>query len=198
MGIVQPETAGRGSSTRAGRLRRGFLGRAALGNGDRLVEPCDHGTTTFGEHSAYERGYVAKYAIRGYRLFLQELDINLGSEKPKLHGSVASGPSTCHDLFDSHYLNIHMPILYTGGLLIGSRFVDELYVPMGFQPAWKYEEVHELQFEAGRLDATKGVSEKMREFREDMRGCALRPDREVRMKDRVKWIDQCFSRTYTL
>ena len=60
------------------------------------------------------------------------------------------------------------------------------------------EEVHELLFETGRLVATKDVSERMREFREEMRGSVLRPDREVRMKDRVKWIDQCFSRKYTL
>mgnify|MGYP000141429230 CR=1 FL=1 len=45
---------------------------------------------------------------------------------------------------------------------------------------------------------TKDVSDKMREFREEMRGCALKPDRAVRMNERAKWIDQCFSRTYTL
>ena len=69
---------------------------------------------------------------------------------------------------------------------------------MGFQPAWKYEEVHELQFETGRLVATNDVSEKMREFREEMRGSVLRPDKGVPMKDLAEWIDQCFSRKYTL
>ncbi len=70
-------------------------------NGDGLFEPRYHGMRTFGEHSACERGYVAKYAVKGDRLFLEELDITLGDEKPPLHGVAPSGPSTEHDLFDS-------------------------------------------------------------------------------------------------
>lgn len=167
-------------------------------NGDCLFEPRDHGIRNFGEHSACERGYVAKYAVKGDRLFLEELDINLGTEKPRLHGAVPSGSGTEYHLFDSHYTNIHMPIPYTGGLLIALGFVDELYVPMGFQQAWKYEEVHELLFENGRLKAARNVSDTMREFREEMRGCALKPDRELPMKEMAKGMDQCFSRKYTL
>ena len=34
---------------------------------------------------------------------------------------------------------------------LADGFIQNLYVHMGFHPAWKYREVHELLFEDGRL-----------------------------------------------
>lgn len=39
----------------------------------------------------------------------------------------------------------------SGGLLLGEGFIQELYVHMGFHPAWKYLHVIELIFEGGQL-----------------------------------------------
>ena len=60
-------------------------------NGDGLFEPLDHGMRPFGQHSECERGYVANYAVKGGRLLLEEVDINLRGEAPLLHGVVPSG-----------------------------------------------------------------------------------------------------------
>ena len=107
---------------------------------------------------------------QGQRLLLEELKINLEGDKPALHGAAAS---IGNDGFNTHYRHIQVPIEYSGGLLIASGFLEELNSNRGFHSAWKYDEVHELRFEQGRLTATTNVSELMCGFRKDMRGRAL-------------------------
>ncbi len=41
-----------------------------------------------------------------------------------------------------------------------------LYVHMGYHPAWKYEKVHELIFENGLLIEDRDISAKMKEYRD--------------------------------
>ncbi len=38
--------------------------------------------------------------------------------------------------------NLPAPISFTGGLPIAADFIQELYVHLGFHPAWKFREVH--------------------------------------------------------
>ena len=150
--------------------------------------------TTACERDDCNRGYVASYAVTGQRLFLEELKINLANEKPSLHGAIASAGD---DRFNSSYRNIHMPIQYCGGLLIATGFNEELNAHKGFHPAWKYDEVHELRFDRGRLTASTDVSELMHGFRKEMRGRPLQPE-GVTLKERAAWAGRCYSRKYTL
>lgn len=60
-------------------------------------------------------------------------------------------------------------------MLLGRGFIRELYVHMGFDPAWKYEEVHELLFREGALTEAADRSAGMAALREKMRGDPLKP-----------------------
>jgi hypothetical protein len=65
---------------------------------------------------------------------------------------------------------------------------------MGFHPAWKYREVHELVFEKGKLLSATDRSDEMAEFRRGMqeRGIGRDPD-----PDQIEqWIERCFDRKY--
>jgi hypothetical protein len=56
-----------------------------------------------------------------------------------------------HDWFNNHYEGLAYHLEYSGGLLLADGFLQDLYVPMAFHPAWKHETVLELIFEAGGL-----------------------------------------------
>jgi hypothetical protein len=94
-----------------------------------------------------------------------------------------------------YYRNIGKEVLFEGGMLLGAGFISELYVHMGFHPAWKFECVHELIFENGILMEAYDRSETIAAYRERMKGLPLDPgitDERV-IKD---WIDECFSLDY--
>lgn len=57
---------------------------------------------------------------------------------------------------------------FTGGILVADGFIHNLYVHMGFQPAWKYETVFELTFSQGTLLDTTDVSRQMAGLRDAM------------------------------
>ena len=160
---------------------------------DGLFESDDYGMRAWGEDDECNRGYVASYVVVGQRLLLEELRINLEDDKPSIHGAVASAGD---DRFNSHYRNVHIPIQYCGGLLIATGFDEELNSHKGFHAAWKYDTVHELKFDRGRLTSANDVSELIRGFRAEMRGRPLQP--KATLKERASWADQCYSRKYKL
>jgi hypothetical protein len=56
-------------------------------------------------------------------------------------------------------------VAFTGGLLLGADFIPQLGGHMGFPPAWKYREVHELLFEGGTLRRARDLSAAAEDFR---------------------------------
>ena len=103
------------------------------------------------------RGFLAHFALADDRLVLDQLHVFLvGKDRaptagPSIKGVKPKGPSAEHDWFNNHYLDLCYPLKYTGRLLLGAGFISELYVHMGAQLPWKYEEVHELVFQEGVL-----------------------------------------------
>jgi hypothetical protein len=89
-------------------------------------------------------------------------------------------------------------VLFTGGFLIASGFMDEFYVHMGFHPAWKYKKVHELIFEKGHLVQASDKSQKIAEIRSKMRNLELSPMPGASLDEFSEWINNCFSRDYSL
>jgi hypothetical protein len=87
-------------------------------------------------------------------------------------------------------------IRYSGGLLLGSGFSQELYVHVGFHPAWKYHRVHELLFESGRLTKAVDRSEFLNQVRERMGARPLRPENPGDRKEVEPWIDKMFPQDY--
>jgi hypothetical protein len=78
-----------------------------------------------------------------------------------------------------------------GGLLLGAGFIEELYVHMGYHPAWKSKTVLELTFDDGRLDAVHDRSEPMAQ-RRAAQGSLTPTD----LRDLDAWIDITFDHSY--
>ncbi|MEH2076129.1 MAG: hypothetical protein V7K57_17320 [Nostoc sp.] len=64
------------------------------------------------------------------------------------------------------YGELNYLVEFTGSLLVANNFIKNLYVHLGFQSAYKYEEVHELIFESGYLMQSINRSEEMAEIRQ--------------------------------
>ncbi|MBS3793093.1 hypothetical protein KGY77_10685, partial [Candidatus Bipolaricaulota bacterium] len=85
---------------------------------------------------------------------------------------------------------------YTGGLLLGDEFIQDLYTHMGFQAPWKYEKVIELIFEEGKLQKETDRSERMAVLRDEKlrrRQCARTPEEEIPV---IPFIRESFDLSY--
>lgn len=102
-------------------------------------------------------------------------------------------PRENEGMFRYAYEDVDLPLKFTGGILIAKDFISDLYVHMGFHPAWKYKCVHELEFEDGRLTRQTDVSERLAQARQK-----LREDPSIMRGFGQDWIEKCFSRDYQL
>jgi hypothetical protein len=167
-------------------------------DGHGLFDPDDHGLQVVPTSTANYRGYQAHYAVRDGRLLLTALhDVGLSDAVegtspdalPRVAGRTPTwqGYSLAYD-----DLNLEMP--FSGGLLIADGFIHELYVHMGFHPAWKFRRVHELIIENGRVTGTHDRSDEIAAVRETMAG-RDRPD-PVAGDSLRSWIARTFERDY--
>jgi hypothetical protein len=189
-------------------------------NGKGLFDPAQHGIRPVWISTACYRGYYCTYEVANGSLLLTVLNIGLGEEDrglaergegPKLFGHVphrytihghrrdshtGEAQTTSRESSDFRYDGLREVIPYTGGLLLADDFIPEMYVHMGFHPAYKFREVHELVFEAGRVVKEADRSAEMAEFREMIAGRPLRPGDPGDYEAILRWIRQCFSLEY--
>jgi hypothetical protein len=161
--------------------------------GGPLFNPADYDLRPIASNSACIRGVLCKYAIREGRLILHELFINTDERPAAIKGCQ---PLAVQGFFDYAYRKMRLPIPFTGGLLIGRDFLQDLYVRMGFAPAWKFRDVRELLFKNGKLTAAKNRSVQMRHFREEMSHPDLGPDDPDNRQSVEAWIKRTFSLDY--
>jgi len=163
-------------------------------NGEGLFDPSSLGIEPAGLCSACWRGFVCHYEVRDQELKLGELELSLDgrSQAPTVFG-VAPGE---RGLWGIPYRGIDHLIPYSGGLLLGDGFIEEMYVHMGFHPAYTYRRVQELNFELGLLTKATDLSADMEECRRELGGRENQPSADKR-KDVMSWIEQRFSRDYT-
>ena len=173
-----------------------------------LFDPGSHGMKARGTCTACGRGYHCTYAIGdGGQLILRDLAINLELtaaitgvshplpiSAPELFGVNPNKDPEKDGWFNHSYKDMSGPIPFTGGLLIADDFIRELYVHMGFHPAWKYREVHELIFEQGLLKSATDRSNQMAQLREGIKVESLKPNRTA---DIGAWVEKCFSLKYS-
>lgn len=135
-------------------------------NGGSLFHPQDQSMQPLPRITSCWRGYVCTYKISDSKLLLDSLQVNLAHEGPAINNipPVFSSRGT----FDNIYKDIHLRMDFTGGILVADGFIHNLYVHMGFQPAWKYETVFELTFSQGTLLDTTDVSRRMAGLRDAM------------------------------
>jgi hypothetical protein len=134
-------------------------------NGAGLFDPADYGVLLQPCSTAMWRGFRCRYVLLRNRLFLRELEICHQGDVPNIFGLGPNQPNNATP-GRTFFQDLSWPLRFDGSLLLGADFISELYVHMGFHPAWKYREVFELEFKGGRLVATNDRSAAMAEVRE--------------------------------
>jgi hypothetical protein len=176
-------------------------------NGDNLFDPADYDLKPVGACSACWRGFVCRYVVENCRLYLdrarlslakdQQLRVDYNRDPPTLFGKSAKSTMGKEPrIFNAVFDDLHTPIAYSGGLLIAKDFIRELYVHMGFHPAWKFRIVHELIFNGGELVESHDRSAAIDEFRNDMKDAPLKPGADSTRGEIRQWIERCFSQDY--
>ena len=173
-------------------------------SGSGLFEPATIGIQPVSMSTACWRGYVAHYSILDGELFLTSLQIGLAPDD-SIRARAGKGPElfgvlpTADRFSGFSYEGFQSRAAFTGGLLLADGFVRELYVHMGFHPAWKYKTVREVIFEAGHVTADFDRSAEMADARTKFLEENQRSDGrfdEPKRGDIEAWIGKCFSREY--
>jgi hypothetical protein len=188
-------------------------------SGSGLFDPTEHGIKPVTISTACWRGYHCTYAVAGNTLLLIQVNIGFGEEDralaergegPKLFGQVprrytihghsmdlSTGEvKTSWESDDFLYGGLREVVPFSGGMLLGADFLWGLYVNMGFHPAWKFREVHELIFERGRVVKAADRSVEMAGFRETLADRPLEPSDPENREEIERWVERCFSLKY--
>lgn len=177
-------------------------------NGTGLFTPASIGVMPFPTITACWRGYVCHYKITSNKLFLNELQLSLGLDEltegerkfvPQSGPEINGVKPHKSGIFNNNYEGLSLEIPFTGGILAGHGFLQELYIHMGFHPAWKYQTVFELLFEDGDTREIRDVSKGIEQIRKKMRAAPLKPDIRQSSKQEVEeWIEKTFRLDYDL
>jgi hypothetical protein len=169
-----------------------------------LFQPQSYGIESVVISTACWRGFHCSYEIINDQLYLMNVHLatqamdSLGVRYGKVHGPQLFGqlPEISKQEGCWFYHDLNQLISYTGGLLIADNFIRELYVHMGFNPAYKYQTVYELIFETGHLINYEDRSARMADFRERNAAKPLKPDSSASREEVHQWIEQCFDYHY--
>ena len=174
-----------------------------------LFDPLSLGMQPVGVCSACWRGFYVVYAVVDGHLVVAELHVCLlgesGDSSDRLAGPVINGvtPSPDQDeddWFNNHYTGLNERLNYTGGVLIARGFIEDLYVHMGFQAPWKYQNVVELIFDSGAMTQQFDRSEQMAAIRTKA-VASLKGTDEDRLhtpEDIHTFVERAFDRTYRI
>jgi hypothetical protein len=173
-------------------------------SGSGLFDPATIGIEPVSMSTACWRGYVAHYSILAGELFLTSLHIGLPQDAT-IRARAGKGPELfgvlpTADRFSGFlYEGFQSRVTFTGGLLLAHEFIRELYVHMGFHPAWKYKDVREVILDAGRVtsdfDRSADMAAARTKFIDDTKHSDERFNEPTR-RELEAWIERCFSRDY--
>lgn len=188
-------------------------------NGSGLFDPVQYGIKPVMISTACWRGYYCTYEVADTSLFLTQLNIGLSEADQskaeqgdglKLFGKIPTryieygqlinlkkNKTVTHwESSDFKIDGLRELIPFTGGLLLGDDFIREMYVHMGFHPAYKFRTVYELVFDNGQLVEEHDRSSQMAQFREMLSLGALKPGVSASRNEIKQWIKQSFSLEY--
>lgn len=129
-------------------------------NGGDLFDPHKIGFKQTGFSTACYSGYYCTYSITDNKLLLK--DLTLYSKDRKL---IVNGKKPKISQGNAFYSAVELPILFTGILRLGTDFIDEAYVHMGFQKPTAYLKVIDLKLQDGILVSVKDRSSEVEEKR---------------------------------
>lgn len=188
-------------------------------NGSGLFDPVQYGIKPAMISTACWRGYYCTYEVADTSLFLTQLNIGLSEadrdkaeqgDGLKLLGKIPTrhnkfghpidlkNNKTMRNWEFSYFRvdSLRELIPFTGGLLLGDDFIREMYVHMGFHPAYKFRNVYELVFDHGQLVEEHDRSSQMAQFREMLSPDTLKPGVSASGNEIKQWLKQCFSLEY--
>lgn len=138
-----------------------------------LVEPLSgtlfdvraHGVFPVTMHSANTRGELARFRLdEDNQLLLSDLQVGSLEAPPAINGI----EPTTDDVGDVWtYLELNLPVSFTGDLIVGADPILDLYVHAGFLPAWHYERVLAYDVENGVAVSSEDRSSEVAAFRAD-------------------------------
>jgi hypothetical protein len=130
------------------------------------------------------RGYRCEYTVDDDQLFLTALEVSAADPPGELFGARVrlDGDAPA-------YSPIRVRQEFTGGLLLGTGFIEDLYVNMGHHPAWKYITVLEFTFDDGQLAAVHDRSELMAQRRAKGTHAATDPPHQTDPLASDPWTD---------
>ncbi|MBP2478523.1 hypothetical protein JOF53_007395 [Crossiella equi] len=156
-------------------------------NGTGLFDPAARGLEPQGFSTGCYRGHVCRYAVKE-RLVLRGLELGAEEEPPPLDGV---RPRQDEHLGSWRYQRLDLPVSFTGRLLVGRGYADSPVVNMGFWPAWRYAEVHDLAFRDGVLVSAEDCSAALAEVRANLPATGPAPGEPF-----GDWFERTFSLTY--
>jgi hypothetical protein len=170
-------------------------------DGTGLFDPTAHDLQPVMLHTACWRGYVCTYAVEDARLRLAHLTIGLeGGERALDAGGRWTRLPALRREWSGQGVAWEMDfegldIAFTGSLLLGDGFIRELYVHMGFHPAWKYERVVRLALRDGVVTDAVDESGAYARLREQRRRAPLGPGPEADRGRVARWVGETFERS---
>ena len=178
--------------------------RWSLVGGGPLFDPTAYGLEPFMLHTGNWRGYQCRYAVHDGRLVLDHLEIGLNGSQlaeaqagrgPAIAGKVPVGQPDRPNGIAFTYPDLELPIAYSGKLLIADGFIQDLYVHMGYHPAWKFERVTELHFVDGAFERAVDVSELYAKMRANAGPADLPRNRNPKGNRISRWFASVFDRS---
>ena len=164
-------------------------------SGEGLYTPADFGMTTRMASTACWRGYQMFYDCVDGELILEMMLAN--PKDPKPVNGVKPSKSEDSVMFSYVYENLKLKTKFTGRILLGKDFIEEMYVHMGFQSAESFRTVIELEVKDGDIVNETDLSQTMAEKRLDGRNKPTRPP-TMEDNDVMSWIEDRFSQDYDL
>ena len=155
-------------------LHQGKRFALALFSDDGLFSPSKYGYNPVMASTACYRGYLSEYEIKNGSLFLKNFYISnresfwpfSKKKKPPILNGIKAEESDMNFCGDWVFRNVHLPVKYTGGLILAREFIESLYIHIGFQSPWKYEEVIEILFDDGQVISENDLSSQIAYIRE--------------------------------
>lgn len=163
--------------------------------GEGFPDPLDYGFLPRSPHTANWRGYQMWYEIDTDQLSLQQMDVYVEKTKEK--------PARINDvkpvskkwgggIIHLSYQNLKYKTEFTGNLLVGSDFIDSMYVHMGFQSPISFESVIEFRVNKGDVVSIRDISKLIKDYRKKNKSDGkLKPTGNT-----MEWISRTFSLDY--
>ena len=162
-------------------------------NGKGLFTPGDFGMTTTMASTACWRTYQMFYDCVDGKLILDTMFANPKELKP-VNGVDPVKPEQSRR-FNYIYEDLKLKTKFTGRILLGKDFIQEMYVHMGFQSPESYQTVIEIEVKDGIIIKETDLSATMAERRLAGRNKPAQPstDDDDDVRD---WIEDRFSQDY--